>query len=119
MVFSASKAKNVQVMQMPKTEDNTIETETKSKVSKTCDSPQYEIMKVSVVLLNINRASKYPLPRTFLHHLKTKSASMIISSYILTLNHLYQMLVLSNLVLISFTFFLILYFHKWKLTEKI
>lgn len=40
----ASKAKNVRIL--PKTEDNTIESETKSKEAKTCDSPQYEIMKV-------------------------------------------------------------------------
>ncbi|KAF0767973.1 follistatin-related protein 5 isoform X2 [Aphis craccivora] len=40
---SASKAKNVRIL--PKTADNAIELETKSKEAKTCGSPQYEIMK--------------------------------------------------------------------------
>lgn len=43
-MFTASKTKNVQIL--PKTEDNIIQLETKSKESKTCGSPQYEIMKV-------------------------------------------------------------------------
>lgn len=43
-VFTALKAKNVRIL--PKTADNAIELETKSKKAKTCGSPQYEIMKV-------------------------------------------------------------------------
>lgn len=43
-VCAASKAKNVRIL--PKTADNAIEPETKSKEAKTCGSPQYEIMKV-------------------------------------------------------------------------
>lgn len=47
---SASKAKNVRIL--PKTADNAIEPETKSKEAKTCDSPQYEIMKDNLLLIN-------------------------------------------------------------------
>ncbi|KAL5232841.1 hypothetical protein ACI65C_000251 [Semiaphis heraclei] len=47
---SASKAKNVRIL--PKTADNAIELETKSKESKTCGSPQYEIMKDNLLLIN-------------------------------------------------------------------
>ncbi|XP_050056209.1 follistatin-related protein 5-like isoform X1 [Aphis gossypii] len=47
---SASKAKNVRIL--PKTADNVIELETKSKEAKTCGSPQYEIMKDNLLLIN-------------------------------------------------------------------
>lgn len=44
--FLASKAKNVRLP--PKAEDNTVESETKPKETKSCGSPQYEIMKVCI-----------------------------------------------------------------------
>ncbi|XP_015374342.1 PREDICTED: follistatin-related protein 5-like isoform X1 [Diuraphis noxia] len=47
---SASKVKNVRIL--PKTADNAIEPETKSKEAKTCGSPQYEIMKDNLLLIN-------------------------------------------------------------------
>lgn len=49
-MFLASKAKTIRVL--PKTEDNSIELETKAKETKTCSSPQYEIMKVLNNTLN-------------------------------------------------------------------
>lgn len=50
-VCAASKAKNVRIL--PKTADNVIEPETKSKEAKMCGSPQYEIMKVGTFVVII------------------------------------------------------------------
>ncbi|XP_050437468.1 follistatin-related protein 5-like [Adelges cooleyi] len=47
---SASKAKNIRVL--PKIEDNAVQSEDKTKEVKTCDSPQYEIMKDNLLLIN-------------------------------------------------------------------
>lgn len=67
MCIIASKAKNVRVL--PKTEDNTIESETKSKEAKTCDSPQYEIMKVHGYSFKYNIYKSFLFDRVFRHTL--------------------------------------------------
>ncbi|XP_050531611.1 follistatin-related protein 5-like [Daktulosphaira vitifoliae] len=49
-MLSTSKEKNVRVLS--KVEDNTVETEDKTKKVKKCDSSQYEIMKDNLLLIN-------------------------------------------------------------------